>query len=260
MGLSTVKDIASFLEGKHTLTKEEREWLENDERKGVQSLLHRWERQLVKNQALEEHYERLWHFEKALYDKGYTQVAGIDEAGRGCLAGPVVAAAVIFDPTSSIIGVNDSKQLSRKQRQLLYDEIQKKALAIGVGTASAQEIDTVNIYQATKLAMRRAVQHLTFMPDYLLVDAMTIPLNIKQQAIIKGDARSVSIAGASIIAKETRDRMMEEMDQCYPGYDFAVHHGYGTKRHLEALTDLGPCLEHRKSFSPIKEVLGFEEH
>jgi len=260
MRLPTIKDIASFLEGKHTLTKEERERLENDERKGVQSLLHRWDRQLTKNRALEERYERLLYFEKALYEKGYTQVAGVDEAGRGCLAGPVVAAAVIFDPTSSVIGVNDSKQLSRKQRQLLYDEIQEKAFAIGVGTASAQEIDTVNIYQATKLAMQRAVQHLIITPNYMLVDAMTVPLNIKQHAIIKGDARSVSIAGASIIAKETRDRMMEELEWCYPGYDFAVHHGYGTKKHLEALTDLGPCLEHRKSFSPIKEMLSSKEH
>ncbi|GGE42015.1 ribonuclease HII [Pullulanibacillus camelliae] len=255
MRSSSIKDIASFLEEKHTLTIEEREQLESDERKGVKALLTQWEKRQAKQQVLIERYERMLSFEEGLYDKGYAQVAGIDEAGRGPLAGPVVAAAVILDREIPIIGVNDSKQLSRKQRQRLYEEIQEKALAVGVGLASSQEIDTVNIYQATKLAMQRAVQHLEVKPSYLLVDAMTVPLNIKQHAITKGDARSVSIASASIIAKETRDRMMEALDERYPGYAFTDHHGYGTKAHLEAIARLGPCPEHRKSFSPIKEWL-----
>ncbi|GGH74924.1 ribonuclease HII [Pullulanibacillus pueri] len=248
----SIKEIAALLKDKKTLSEAERQHLEEDQRKGVKSLLDTWERKRAKEKALETQYERMLAFEEQLYTKGYSLVAGMDEAGRGPLAGPVVAAAVIIDPKQPIIGVNDSKQLTKKLRRELLTEIKAKALGIGVGMASAQEIDEVNIYQATILAMKRAVEALTPVPHYLLVDAMTVPVHIPQHAITKGDARSVSIASASIVAKETRDALMDDLAVRYPGYGFEDHHGYGTAEHLQAIKTLGPCSEHRMSFSPLR--------
>lgn len=180
---------------------------------------------------------------------GWGAVCGIDEAGRGPLAGPVVAGAVILPKDEKILYVNDSKKLSEKKREMLYDEIMSRALAVGVGVVGPERIDEINILQATYEAMRMAVAQLTVPPDILLNDAVTIPdLPIHQVPIVKGDAKSVSIAAASIIAKVTRDRLMREYDQIFPEYDFASNKGYGTRSHIEALKALGPAPVHRRTF------------
>ena len=185
-------------------------------------------------------------------------VAGIDEAGRGPLAGPVVAAAVLWDNSQSIQidGLKDSKKLSASQRDKLYARIQAQAISVAVGVATVQEIDQLNILQATLLAMRRAVEHLLIIPKVILVDGNQDPKipNVPTYCIVGGDASEPVISAASIIAKVTRDRMMIQYDQQYPGYGFAKHKGYGTAEHLQALQKLGPSLLHRRSFAPIKAL------
>ena len=186
-------------------------------------------------------------YERRFAEKG--RIAGVDEVGRGPLFGPVAAAAVILEPGSEILYLNDSKKLSEARREALYDEIMEKAAAVGVGMVSAARIDEINILQATYEAMREAVSQLSPRPDYLLVDAVTIPgISVPQLGIIKGDAKSLSIAAASIIAKVTRDRLMYEYDALYPGYGLAKNKGYGTAEHIEALRRLGPTPLHRRSF------------
>lgn len=191
-----------------------------------------------------------------IYEKEYEShgwVCGIDEVGRGPLCGPVVASAVILPKDCQILYLNDSKNLSEKKREELYDVIMEQAIAIGVGMASPQQIDEINILQATYAAMRQAIAELKVKPAVLLNDAVTIPgVDIPQIPIIKGDAKSVSIAAASIIAKVTRDRMMVEYDRIYPGYDLASNKGYGTKVHMDALRNIGPCEIHRRTF--IKNI------
>ena len=178
-----------------------------------------------------------------------TYICGIDEAGRGPLAGPVVAAAAVLQKDCQILYLNDSKKLSEKKRDLLFDEIKEKAVTYGVGIVSPQMIDEINILQATYEAMRQAISQLKVTPEILLNDAVTIPgVDIMQVPIIKGDAKSVSIAAASILAKVTRDRMMAEYDQIYPEYGFAKHKGYGTAAHIAALKEYGPCPIHRRTF------------
>lgn len=188
----------------------------------------------------------------SVYEKEYDMcryICGIDEVGRGPLAGPVVAGAVILPKDNPILYLNDSKKLSAKKRELLYDEIMEKAVAAGIGIAGPQRIDEINILQATYEAMRMAIADLKVRPDILLNDAVTIPeLDIPQVPIIKGDAKSVSIAAASIIAKVTRDRLMVEYDAVLPGYDFAKNKGYGTKAHIAGLKELGPSPIHRATF------------
>ena len=180
---------------------------------------------------------------------GWGAVCGIDEAGRGPLAGPVVAGAVILPKDEKILYVNDSKKLSEKKREMLYDEIMSRALAVGVGVVGPERIDEINILQATYEAMRMAVAQLKVQPDILLNDAVTIPdLKVRQVPIVKGDAKSVSIAAASIIAKVTRDRLMREYGQVFPEYEFASNKGYGTKSHIEALKTYGPTPIHRRTF------------
>lgn len=201
--------------------------------------------------------------EMALLEQGYYFVAGLDEAGRGCLAGPVVAAAVILplqdDPASIIerfAGVNDSKQLTLAARERLYDVIMQHAVAATVGIGSVEVIDERNILQATKYAMRQALQQLTPSPQALLLDAIHLPdIALPQRSIIKGDARCLSIAAASIIAKVTRDRLMVQLHQEYPAYGFNQHKGYGTEAHLAALQQHGVTPHHRRSFAPIREML-----
>ena len=190
----------------------------------------------------------LMHYERQYEGEGL--IAGVDEAGRGPLAGPVVAAAVILYPGAEILGINDSKQLREKKREALYPELVEKSMAVGVGIVGPGRIDEINILQATYEAMRKAVGTLCFRPDLLLVDAVTIPGldGIRQVPIIKGDAKSLSIGAASIVAKVTRDRIMREMDGIYPEYGFAGHKGYGTAAHVEALKTYGPCPIHRRSF------------
>jgi hypothetical protein len=207
-------------------------------------------------ERLEKERERLRSMRS--YEQEYREfhgICGIDEAGRGPLAGPVSAAAVILPADCEILFLNDSKKLSPNKRALLYDEIKEKAIAWGIAMVSPERIDEINILQACYEAMREAVRSLSVPPDLLLNDAVTIPgLPMQQVPIIKGDAKSVSIAAASVLAKVERDRRMEEYDRLYPGYGFAKHKGYGTAQHIAALRELGPCPIHRRSF--IRKILG----
>lgn len=234
-----------------TLTPEEKELrrlkrLEKEQEKEA--------KRLAKEQAEIQRLEGMREYEKE-YELTCDHVCGIDEAGRGPLAGPVVAAAVILPKGMVIPYVNDSKKLTERRRELLYPEIMEKALAVGVGIVSPERIDEINILQATYEAMRQALSQLPVRPDVLLNDAVRIPgVDIPQVPIVKGDAKSISIACASVIAKVTRDRMMVEYDQLYPEYGFAGHKGYGSAAHMEALRQIGPCPIHRKTF--IKGILG----
>ena len=200
--------------------------------------------------TLEQERERLASL--CVYERefaAFSPIAGIDEAGRGPLAGPVAAAAVILDPAQEILYINDSKKLSEARRDMLYDEIMEKALSVGVGLVSAARIDEINILQATYEAMRLALSQLDPVPGIVLADAVTIPgVTVRQVPIIKGDAKSISIGAASIIAKVTRDRILKELDRSYPEYGFAQHKGYGTAAHIEAIRRFGPCPEHRRTF------------
>ena len=220
--------------------------------KTEQLRLEREQRKLEKLQKERERLEAMRSFEHQY--EGYGAVCGIDEVGRGPLAGPVVAGAVILPTDCEILYLNDSKKLSEKKRDLLYDEIMEKAVATGIGVISPARIDEINILQATYEAMRMAISNLKVQPSVLLNDAVTIPLvELPQVPIIKGDAKSVSIAAASIIAKVTRDHMMVEYEEIYPGYSFASNKGYGSAQHIAALKELGPTPIHRRTF--IKNIL-----
>lgn len=226
--------------------------LQNDSRKGVRYLVQQHQKQLRRQQQLQQDFQRRCQFEESFWQQ-QKLVAGIDEVGRGPLAGPVVTAAVILKPQQVILGINDSKVLSAAQRQRLYQKIVHQAIAVSVAVGSVQLIDQENIYHATELTMAQAVKHLWLSPQHLLVDAMTIPLDIPQTKLIKGDARSVSIGAASIVAKVYRDSLMSTYAQIYPQYRFDQNFGYGTSQHLTALKEFGPCPLHRKSFAPIKD-------
>lgn len=196
----------------------------------------------------------LYKFEEELYDIGAHNICGVDEAGRGPLAGPVVVAACILPPFLRIEGINDSKQLSKKKRDELYKTIVKSALSYKIVFVSVEEVDELNIYQATKKGMLEAIRGLDITPDHCLIDAMPLgELEIPHTSIIHGDARCASVAAASILAKVTRDNYMEKMDIKYPNYGFKKHKGYGTKVHLEALEKYGPCKIHRKTYSPVSK-------
>lgn len=219
----------------------------SDERAGVKKIVESAAKKIV---AYEKEVERIYRMKE--YERKYENcryICGIDEVGRGPLAGPVVAAAVILPKDTDILYLNDSKQLSEKKREELYEEIISKAVAYGIGFADEDVIDEINILQADYVAMRKALSCLSVEPDILLNDAVTIPeVSIKQVPIIKGDAKSVSIAAASIVAKVTRDRFMVEMDKKYPGYGFASNKGYGSAAHISAIKEMGPCKIHRRSF------------
>ena len=193
-------------------------------------------------------------FERAARKLGWTRIAGIDEVGRGALFGPVVAAAVILNPKRRIVGLDDSKALLPERRGVLAERIREHALAWGVAEVDASRIDAWNIYQASRQAMTAALQQLSMAPDYLLIDAMELDVMIEQKSLIKGDAKSVSIAAASIVAKTYRDARMEEWDAVYPQYGLARHKGYATADHLEALRQHGPTPLHRHSFAPVREA------
>ncbi len=219
-----------------------------DSRSGVVNLMARLKKQIIKAKEEDERLEAMLSFEREYGDR-YHVICGIDEAGRGPLAGPVVAAAVILPAGLKIPKLNDSKQLSEKTREALYDIIMNKAVSIGVGIIDHEVIDEINILQADYEAMRRAVSQLDPAPDLLLNDAVTIPgLPQRQINIIKGDAKSLSIAAASVIAKVTRDRLMKTYDALYPAYGFAKNKGYGSKEHIDAIKALGPSPIHRKTF------------
>ena len=194
-------------------------------------------------------------FENELYDSGIKYIAGIDEVGRGPLVGPVVTAAVILPKDFYDERINDSKKLTEKKRELLYDVIMENAVSVGIGISSEDVIDDINILEATKKAMIEAVNNLSVKPEHLLIDAVKLNVDIPQTSIIKGDAKSESIAAASIIAKVTRDRMMIELDKEHPEYDFKHNKGYGTKKHIEAIEKYGILKEHRKTFAPCNKYL-----
>ncbi len=218
-----------------------------DSRAGVQKAVLQAQKRLLAYEKELERTEGMKHYEKLYPDRMY--IAGIDEVGRGPLAGPVVAACVILPKDCDILYLNDSKQVPEKRRDQLYDEIMEKAVSVGIGVVSHEVIDEINILQATYEAMRQAIDHMTVKPDQLLVDAVTIPeVTIPQRGIIQGDAKSISIAAASIIAKVTRDRMMAELSEVYPEYGFASNKGYGSAEHIGALKTYGPCPIHRRSF------------
>lgn len=208
----------------------------------------------------EERKPTMQEFEELALRQGYCCVAGVDEAGRGALAGPVVAAAVIFPPGVTIPGVDDSKKLSPAKRDGLFDQIKEHALAVGIGFGDHLLIDRINILQATLEAMKEAVGKLSPPPDFLLVDGISkVPIALRQRTIKKGDGASISIAAASIIAKVTRDRLMTEFESRFPGYGFAEHKGYGCESHMAAIARLGPCAIHRKTFRGVKEHVRSEE-
>ena len=228
-----------------------------DPRAGARAVLAAVERRRAANRAEGARLSRLLAFEKPLWAAGLTRVAGVDEAGVGPLAGPLVAAAVILPATLRPRGLDDSKKLDEPARDRLAAEVKAGAMAWAVGQASPEEIDRLNPYQAGLLAMRRAVEGLALAPEHLLVDARRVPGQAApQQAIVKGDAKSLSIAAASVIAKTTRDALMVEAEARWPGYGFARHKGYGAPEHLAALRRLGACPIHRRSYAPVAEVLG----
>lgn len=248
----SIKEIKSLLE----TNADEKIWqaIQSDTRKGVQNLLKAKLRQ-------EKEYQRvanLYKYENECALRGHKFVAGVDEVGRGPLAGPVVVSAVILPLNFFIEKLNDSKKLSEATREKLYDIILQNALAVNTAVIDEKTIDRVNIYQAAMNGMYQAIYGLKIKPEEVLIDAMPLDsLDIPHQSIIKGDAKSASIAAASIVAKVTRDRMMNEFDKIYPQYGFAQNKGYGTKEHIEALQKYGPCKIHRCSFEPIKSMIKF---
>jgi ribonuclease HII len=231
--------------------------LRADPRPGAKAILDAIERRRRDNRAEGQRLRKLLRFETALWTTGVTRVAGVDEAGMSPLAGPVAAGAVVFAPGARIPGIDDSKKLSAKERERLAAIIKQSCVAWAVGFAEVEEIDRINIYWAGLLAMRRAVEGLGVAPQHLLLDARLLKeLSIPQQRIVQGDAKSASIAAASILAKTARDARMCELDARYPGYGFAKHKGYPVREHVAALTELGASPIHRRSFGPVRQVLG----
>jgi ribonuclease HII len=233
--------------------------LRKDERAGARAILEAVARRRLATRAEGQRLRWLRKHEQALWTQGFTLIAGVDEAGMSPLAGPVVAAAAILPVGYRRTGIDDSKKLSAAERDELALHIKREAVAWGVGIAEPAEIDRINIYWAGLLAMRRAVEALEPRPDFLLIDARSLrELAIPQQGIVRGDAQSISIASASIIAKTTRDALMCELDQKYPGYGFARHKGYPVREHVQAIAKLGVVPIHRRSFAPVREALGLE--
>ena len=221
----------------------------DDQRLGVKRLILQYEKKYIAYTDELKRLEALSAFEKECKQKGYQLIGGIDEVGRGPLSGPVVTAIVILPENCRILGINDSKKLSAKKREELSEIIKREAIAYSFGSASPAEIDEMNILQATYKAMRRAINSLNIKPDFVLADAVTIPeMKIPQKGIIHGDARSISIGAASIIAKVERDAMMDEFDQVFPEYKFGKNKGYGSSEHIDAIKKYGPCPIHRRSF------------
>ena len=213
------------------------------------------DKKLIQNLELMVCSKDNYYFERKLRQQGINFIAGVDEVGRGPLVGPVVAACVILPEEFWLDGLTDSKKLSEKKREFYYDEIMKQAIAVGIGIISEEVIDDVNIYEATKMAMKEAISKCAISPQHVLIDAMPLSLDIPTTSIIKGDLKSVTISAASVVAKVTRDRMLDELDKEYPMYDFKNNKGYPTKKHLAAIDEYGIIPQHRKSYGPVKEYL-----
>ena len=252
--MATIKEIKEQLANIQRLDDPLLAELEQDSRSGVIQAIAKRKRDIQKRIDEDERLEGMLTYEKECYARGMELIAGVDEVGRGPLAGPVVAAAVILPKACKIPGLNDSKKIPKSKHKEIYEAVLQNAIAIGIGVKDNQVIDQVNIYEATKLAMMEAIGQLEPQPQHLLIDAMKLDLPIPQTSIIKGDANSLSIAAASIVAKVTRDQMMEEFDCEYPGYDFTQNAGYGTANHLAGLDKLGVTPIHRRSFEPVKSM------
>ncbi|WP_223895106.1 ribonuclease HII [Lactobacillus helsingborgensis] len=248
----TIGEIKKLLQN-GTVSAEDLALLENDSRVGVQKLVLSYRNRQQKLAKKKAAFLKRFAYEKAFWAKKQV-VAGVDEVGRGPLAGPVVTAAVVIDDSFDLVDVNDSKKLSARRRLELYPLILQKAVSVAVGVKSAQIIDQINIYEADRLAMAEAVRNLDVKPDALLVDAMQVPVNLPQVRLIKGDAKSNSIAAASIVAKVFRDKLMADYGLIYPEYHFAENAGYGTKEHLAAIKKYGATPIHRKTFAPINSL------
>ncbi|HEL1582742.1 TPA: ribonuclease HII [Streptococcus suis] len=253
--MATIKEVTALLAQVDSLDSPVWDQLAQDERAGVQTAIRKRRKELEKEAAEDARLEAMLCYERALYENGVECIAGIDEVGRGPLAGPVVAAAVILPKGCKIRYLNDSKKIPKSKHEAIYQEVMERAVAVGVGIKDAAVIDQVNIYEATKLAMLEALGQLSQEPEHLLIDAMKLDTPIPQTSIIKGDANSLSIAAASIVAKVTRDKMMADYDKEFAGYGFAKNAGYGTAEHLEGLNKLGITPIHRKTFEPIKSML-----
>lgn len=252
--MATIKDIKEQLASIQRLDDPLLTELEQDSRSGVIQAIAKRKKEIQKRLDEDERLEGMLAYEKELYTQGIQLIAGVDEVGRGPLAGPVVAAAVILPKACKIPGLNDSKKIPKSKHKEIYEAVLQNAIAIGIGVKDNHVIDQVNIYEATKLAMMEAIGQLEPQPQHLLIDAMRLDLPIPQTSIIKGDANSLSIAAASIVSKVTRDQMMEEFDCEYPGYDFTQNAGYGTANHLAGLHKLGVTPIHRRSFEPVKSM------
>ena len=252
--MATIKEIKEQLASIQRLDDPLLTELEQDSRSGVIQAIAKRKKEIQKRLDEDERLEGMLAYEKECYALGMELIAGVDEVGRGPLAGPVVAAAVILPKACKIPGLNDSKKIPKSKHKEIYEAVLQNAIAIGIGVKDNHVIDQVNIYEATKLAMMEAIGQLDPQPQHLLIDAMKLDLPISQTSIIKGDANSLSIAAASIVAKVTRDQMMEEFDREYPGYDFAQNAGYGTAKHLAGLDKLGVTPIHRRSFEPVKSM------
>lgn len=236
-------------------TKEQLQELSLDERAGVKKLLAAYYKRLEKEAEEKIRFQKMLTFEKRLYNEGSQYIAGVDEAGRGPLAGPLVIAAVILPQEVFISGLNDSKQISHKKREQLFNEILAKAVAIKVNIVSVSNIDDLNIYGATQQGMKEVIENLSIQPDVALIDAMPVQSDkIRTLSIVHGDALSASIAAASIIAKVTRDRIMERIDVIHPEYGFAGNKGYGSGAHMQAIMSKGATCWHRRSFEPVKSM------
>ncbi|HEL1648404.1 ribonuclease HII [Streptococcus suis] len=253
--MATIKEVTALLAQVDSLDSPVWSELAQDERAGVQAAIKKRRKELEKAAAEDARLEAMLSYEKALYENGVEWIAGIDEVGRGPLAGPVVAAAVILPKGCKIRYLNDSKKIPKSKHEAIYQEVMERAVTVGVGVKDAAVIDQVNIYEATKLAMLEALGQLSQEPEHLLIDAMKLDTPLPQTSIIKGDANSLSIAAASIVAKVTRDKMMADYDKEFSGYGFAKNAGYGTAEHLEGLNKLGITPIHRKTFEPIKSMV-----
>ena len=253
--MATIKEVTALLAQVDNLDSPVWADLAQDDRTGIQAAIKKRQKELEKEAAEDARLEAMLSYEKALYENGVELIAGIDEVGRGPLAGPVVAAAVILPKGCKIRYLNDSKKIPKSKHEAIYNEIIEHAVAVGVGVKDAAVIDQVNIYEATKLAMLEALGQLVQESEHLLIDAMKLDTSIPQTSIIKGDANSLSIAAASIVAKVTRDKMMADYDKEFSGYGFAKNAGYGTSEHLEGLNKLGITPIHRKTFEPIKSMV-----
>ncbi|WP_268913097.1 ribonuclease HII [Lentilactobacillus sp. SPB1-3] len=250
----TIKEISKQLAEVTALDDPVFAQLSHDERKGVIQLIKRTQSRIEKSEQQLVAFEKRFKFERQLWQQGIEFVAGVDEVGRGPLAGPVVAAAVILPSDFDLVEVNDSKQLSQKKREMLAPLIKQEAVAFGFGVVDSQTIDRINIYESARQAMKLAVQDLSPQPDQLIVDAMNVPVNTPQLDMVKADAQSISVSAASIIAKVYRDELMLDYAKQYPEYDFEHNAGYGTKVHLDALRKYGATPIHRRSFSPVSEM------